>query len=246
KQSGNNTGEKGDKSDKSNKNKSNEDKNPSGGKKEGESKGSQSSSKQTKGNSRAARQSSRSSTARTPSSFTSRGKVATVLKWIVFAIMALAVVYFVVRQGLKFLSNFMPWAKQLLEFFRNFWANLFGSGHREPAADESEPEPEARPERPFADFPNPVGSRAATRKTPAELVKYSFWALEAFAREHGWEGDPQETPIEFADRLARASSELEKDAPRLAALYARLAYARGQLPETCREQVREFWRQLEL
>jgi hypothetical protein len=248
KQQGKDSGGKGDKSDKGDKNKSNDDKSPSGGKKEGQSKGSQASSKQTKGGGpRQARQSSRSGGSRSPSSFTGLGKVATALKWIVFAIMALAVLYFVFRHGLKFLANFMPWAKQLLEFFRNFWANLFGSGQRDHKSDDPEPESEAAPRgRPFADFANPFESGTARRQTPAELVTYSFAALEAFSREHGWERDPQETPLEFADRLARTSAELATDAPRLAALYARLAYARGSLPEASREQVKEFWRQLEL
>ena len=77
-------------------------------------------------------------------------------------------------------------------------------------------------------------------------MTYSFAALEAWAWEHETGRHPQETPLEFAQRVAGVSEPLQEDAPRLATLYARLAYAHGKLPDACREQVREFWRQLEL
>lgn len=76
-------------------------------------------------------------------------------------------------------------------------------------------------------------------------MKYSFAALEAWAWEHEQGRDPQETPLEFAGRLAKEHQSLETSAPRLAGLYARLAYARGALPEASRAHVEEFWRQLE-
>src|SRR5262249_25140527 len=113
-------------------------------------------------------------------------------------------------------------------------------------SEDAEPETEAPRGRPFADFANPFETGVAERQSPADLVKYSFAALEAFAREHDLARQPEETPIEFAARLAQSSAELTTDARRLAGLYARLAYARGALPEASREHVREFWRQLEL
>src|SRR5262249_26685272 len=157
--------------------------------------------------------------------------IATVLKWLVFAVLALVVLYFVVRHGLKFLANFSDWAKQLLAALRNFWANLFGRREEEEHVPIGEPEVMARPPQPFAEYNNPFDSGSAQRQSPAELVKYSFSALEAFAREHERERLPDETPLEFATRIGIGSPELEKDAPRLAALYARLAYARGALPD---------------
>ena len=57
--------------------------------------------------------------------------VATVLKWIVFALLILAVIYFVMREGLKFLANFTDWAKNLLNALSSLWANLFKRRARE-------------------------------------------------------------------------------------------------------------------
>jgi Domain of unknown function (DUF4129) len=203
--------------------------------------------KTSSSNSRSTRtSSSRSSSSKGPFSG-SLGKVGTIIKWIVFAIMALAVAYFVFRHGLKFLANFTTWAKQLLDFLNNFWARFFGRTVVEPQSNVVEDFAEvAPPPRPFSSFQNPFDSTAGTSRTPAELVKYSFAALEAWAWEHEKGRDPQETPLEFAARMAKDYESLEKDAPRLATLYARLAYARGSLPEASRAHVEEFWRQLEL
>jgi hypothetical protein len=161
--------------------------------------------------------------------------------------MALAVAYFLFRHGLKFLSNFMTWPRQLLDFLHNFWARLFGAPviEREPDVIE-EFDNIQKPARPFSTFQNPFDNGEAERLSRNELVRYSFLALEAWAWENDTSRSPQETPLEFARRLAQDHASLEKDAPRLAGLYARLAYARGALPETAREHVADFWRHLEL
>jgi hypothetical protein len=184
---------------------------------------------------------------RGPSSISSLGRIGTIIKWIVFGILALVIGYFLFRHGLKFLANFTTWAKQLLEFLNNFWARLFGwtIPVREPDIIE-EFDNVQKPARPFAEFQNPFESGEARRLSPDELVKYSFAALEAWAWEHSRGRDPQETPLEFARRLSEHYQSLETDAPRLATLYARLAYARGALPAASREHVAEFWKHLEL
>ena len=78
-------------------------------------------------------------------------RLAPVLKWIVFGILGLAVLFFLLRSGLGFLANFTDWARRLLDALRNFWANLFG-GWRQTTAETEESEEEERttPERPFA------------------------------------------------------------------------------------------------
>lgn len=227
-----------------------ENKNQDGNKNDQNSKersSSSGSSQKTSSNSRSTRSnSSRSSSSKGPFSG-SLGKIGTAIKWIVFAIMALVAGYFVFRHGLKFLANFTTWAKQLLDFLNNFWARLFGRTVVEPESNIVEDFAEvASPPQPFSSFQNPFDTNAGTSQSPAELVKYSFAALEAWAWEHERGRDPQETPLEFAARLAKDYESLEKDAPRLATLYARLAYARGSLPEASRAHVEEFWRQLEL
>src|SRR5262249_37388026 len=52
--------------------------------------------------------------------------VANVLKWVVFAVLALVVLFYLFTRGLSFLANFTDWARRLLEAWRAWWAGLFG------------------------------------------------------------------------------------------------------------------------
>src|SRR5262249_9229496 len=136
---------------------------------------------------------------------------------------------------------------QLLEFLNNFWARLFGWTI---PVKESEVVEDfvnvQKPVRPFAEFRNPFESGEARRVSPGEGGENRLAGLGAW----GWGahrgGDPRGTPLEFSRRLSEQYQSLETEAPRLATLYARLAYARGALPEASRQHVAEFWKHLEL
>lgn len=173
------------------------------------------------------------------------GRVAPVLKWIVFAIIGLAVLFFVFRSGLQFLANFTDWARRLLDALRNFWANLFGSG-RKPTEEavQGEHEEHKLRERPFASFRNPFAGGRIGMAAP-ELIRYTFAATQAWARERDLGRQPGETPLEFADRVGAEVPGLEADLHRLATLYARAVYARGGLPGDSIEVLRKFWERLE-
>jgi len=172
--------------------------------------------------------------------------IAKFLKWIVFALAALVVALFAFRAMLRFLANFTGWAQVLLNAFQNLWQSLFGWITPSAPAEEAACELELRPvPRPFASFRNPFATGMASQKSPEELVRYSFEALEAWASEHGLRRQADDTPLEFADRIALETPALAVDGRRLAALYARAAYARGRLPNTCLETVRRFWQKLQ-
>jgi hypothetical protein len=173
------------------------------------------------------------------------GSVAPVLKWIVFAALAVVVVVFLLRGGLRYLANFFDWARRLLESLRAFWEGLFGRRRAEAAGEEGEVE-ERRPQpRPFAAYRNPFHDGRAEEMSPAELVRYSFEALEAWAFEHDLPRMADETPLEFADRVGGDVPALEAEAKRLAALYARVLYAKGGLPANWRPVVEKFWEKME-
>ncbi len=76
-------------------------------------------------------------------------------------------------------------------------------------------------------------------------MRYSFEALEAWAREHELSRTPEETALEFARRIGEATPPLDADVKRLAGLYVRAAYARGQLTPTAVPALRQFWERLE-
>ncbi len=178
-------------------------------------------------------------------SFLSR--LAPILKWIVFALIVIVVIVMLLRSGLGFLANFLQWAKDLLESLRNFWANLFGGSGKEKTGDEEDEDlATGPPRRPFSAFANPFATGEAAGMSPQELLRYSFAALQAW----GWERDlgrqPGETPLEFANRLAEEYPPLGAEVRRLAYLYARAVYARGELPTTTLDDVRQFWEKLEI
>jgi hypothetical protein len=169
-----------------------------------------------------------------------------VLKWVVFAILALVVGFVVLRAVLKFMANFTGWAKRLLAALEKLWQGLFGwwGQQAEEKVEEEERAP-VRRLRPFASFTNPFADGTAGQRSPEELVRYSFEALEAWAWEHGLGRQEDDTPLEFAERVAFETPGLENSGRRLAALYARAAYARGRLADSCQGAVRQFWQDLE-
>ncbi|HKI34477.1 MAG TPA: DUF4129 domain-containing protein [Gemmataceae bacterium] len=173
------------------------------------------------------------------------GNVAGVLKWIVSAVLAVVVIVFLLRGGLRYLANFFDWARRLLESLRAFWEGLFGGRRTEAVGEGGEVEERRAPPRPFRSYRNPFHNGRAEEMSPAELVRYSFEALEAWAFEHDLPRMVDETPIEFADRVGRDVPALESEAKRLAALYARVLYAKGGLPSSWRAVVEQFWGKLE-
>jgi hypothetical protein len=221
------------------------------GKKEGEAKGKdaqeakdsgrQADAKQTQGNKNgtsAAQRFQNSSVGNAVS------KVADVLKWIVFAVLAIIVLFVVFRHGLQFLSNFMPWAKNLLAAIDAWWKGLFGG--RAPVVRETvttRPAPvESRV--PFAAFSNPFTDGTADGRSPEDLVRYSFHAFEAWAGDRNLPRSDDQTPLEFAARVGDQFTWLRPDARQLALLVARMAYAEGNLPDNSRRTLGEFWERL--
>jgi hypothetical protein len=174
------------------------------------------------------------------------GNVAAIAKWVVFAILAVLAVLFVLRGGLRYLANFLDWPKRLLDALRNFWALLFGRRQAVSSAggagEAAEPE---RPRRPFHWYRNPFHDGRAEQMPAAELIRYSFEALEAWAGEHDRGRGAEETPLEFAERVGDEAPGLAAEAKRLAALYARVLYAKGVLPGNWRAIAEKFWERLE-
>lgn len=166
------------------------------------------------------------------------------LKWVIFAILALVTVVFILRGGLRYLANFTEWARRLLESLRAFWQRLFGSPEREAAKSAAAKivPPKAVP---FHAFANPFANDRAETMAPADLVRYSFEALEAWAVGRNCGRGAQETPIEFTLRLADEVVSLENETKRLGILYARVLYARGALTPDWRGTLEEVWQRLD-
>jgi hypothetical protein len=119
-------------------------------------------------------------------------------------------------------------------------------GERRGGEQEANEEPENGPTpRPFADFSNPFASGRAARLDPAELVVYSFRAMEAWAFEQGCSREVEQTPHEFARRLAAKGDAFAREARFLADLYCQAAYSRDPVPPADARQLDRLWQLME-
>jgi hypothetical protein len=183
------------------------------------------------------------------SSSSSFGEIAktlgSVLKWIVFALIAVVVVVFLLRNGLRYFAQFSQWARDLLNSLQNLWARLFGGGRESAENQDVAAEKSRRRIKSFAEYPDPFADGSAERMKATALIRYAFEALQAWAVERDLARRLDETPTEFARRLGDEIPAIDAMARQLAALYTRAAYAPGTLPPAAVEPLRNLWRRLE-
>jgi hypothetical protein len=171
------------------------------------------------------------------------GTLAPLAKWLVFAVLALVVLFILLRAGLGFLAGISGWARGLLEALNGLLARLFGQRGAEKA--DFTVEEVAAPLVPFAAFRDPFADGRADTLSPRELVAYSFAALQAWAAERGFARAADETELEYTERVGAELPALEREVRSVGAVYARSAYAPGGLPAGAVEAMRQFWRGLE-
>ncbi len=135
---------------------------------------------------------------------------------------------------------FAAWRKLLVEL-RDLWAKWFGKP--EAQRDEQPAAPVQRPRR-FADFADPFAGGQASRMSPAELVRYTFQALEAWGRDNGCTRSEGQTALEYAAAIGQLDQDVAREAQHLAELYSRLAYAPPAAIRTTFEPLRSLWRKL--
>jgi hypothetical protein len=155
-------------------------------------------------------------------------------------------VVFLLRSGLGIVAGFTNWLRSLLAALRSLLDALFGRRPRDSQDRVADGEvlPSTLPPKPFSSFSDPFQDGSARQRTPEELIRYSFAALHSWAWEYGQGRTPEETPIEFGRRVGEEFAALEAEAQRLASLYARLAYARGPLPQGTLTTLQQFWTKL--
>ncbi|MBI3861773.1 MAG: DUF4129 domain-containing protein [Planctomycetia bacterium] len=163
--------------------------------------------------------------------------VAPFVKWILYGLLGAVVVYFVLRHWGSFVATLMKLWNELL--------SLLGLGPRAERGNGSEiAEPAPAPQRPFAAFNDPFLTGDARRMSPAQLVRYTFDALEAWSREQGLPRPPEQTPLEFAAELGRRIPAASKDVSQTAQIYVQVAYARGNPSRDSLEVLERLWRRM--
>ena len=100
------------------------------------------------------------------------------------------------------------------------------------------------PPKPFAAFTDPFLNGMAQQRSYTEVVRYSFEAFEAWAREHGFPRQPEQTPLEYAQLVGQQQTAVAREAATLAELYSRCLYGKDSPPRANIEPLRQLWTQL--
>jgi hypothetical protein len=175
-------------------------------------------------------------------------QVLAILRVVILLLVGVAVLVLVLRAFLQMASGIFGWARGMLKAIDSLWASILALFGRKPAAVEEETadaDDESVPRPPFEAFSNPFADGRAGRMSPDELVRYSFGALEAWARDRQLGRADAETPLELAARLGEEIPKLGPEVKRLGQLYALAVYGRGGIPQGAREVVKRFWEALE-
>jgi hypothetical protein len=157
------------------------------------------------------------------------------LKWIFYLLVLAAIIYFAWKHRERLHAAWL----QLLKELRDLWDRLFG--RTTTAAAEQAVVAAAPPPKRFADFADPFSSGMAARWTLAQLVRYTFEALEARGRERSCPRQVDQTPLEYAALVGQTEPALAGEFRWLADLYSQLAFAGGQQSPQAAGQLRHLW-----
>jgi hypothetical protein len=158
------------------------------------------------------------------------------LRWILYIVLAVVALVALWRSRQQVAAAIAG----LVQALRDFWARLWGGRKKEKEEAEEEQATPPPPPR-FADFTDPFASGMAGRYAPEELVRYTFEAMEAWARERGVTRPADQTPFEFARCVGARVPSLAQGAQRLAELYNQAAYAPGSVSARQVEPLRRVW-----
>lgn len=129
------------------------------------------------------------------------------------------------------------------EELAKLWNELFGGKSN----DEVEPEPTspaARAGKPlpgFAQFTEPFSNGLVNQWPASRVVEYTFSALEAWARDHQFPRDHDQTPHEFARQLDEFNSDIGSEARTLADLLGQCLYSGGELAPADSLKLKKIW-----
>jgi hypothetical protein len=161
---------------------------------------------------------------------------ARIFRYVFFAALVFAAVILVWRQRRSVLDAI----RRFVTSIRDLLARCFGWQHSD-ELQEDEPVELNLAQPAFADFRDPFLTGDAARVTTDELVRYSFAALEAWARDRGLGRQPDETPHELAERLSWDAAEMSEELRALAGLYGLVAYAGVRPPLEAVKPLKELW-----
>jgi hypothetical protein len=165
---------------------------------------------------------------------------AAAFKWLLYIAIAAVIGYLLWTKRVEVLAALRDFRQALADL----WNRLFGQKPSPAEVVAAEEATKAPAVRHFTDFTDPFAKGVAGRYPPEELVRYTFEALEAWARDNGHPRLPDQTPHEFARSIGVAPSPLSDNARYLAELYCQVAYAPGTLPPASVSRLSRLWQEM--
>ena len=180
--------------------------------------------------------SSRPETPESPDLSSVFSKVGDLFKWIVYGLIAAVAIFLIIRN----------WAA-ISRFLLNLWHELLSIFGRRPGATAEASvaaQDTAAPPQPFSAYSNPFQTGAARKKSPSELVRYTFEALQAWATENNCPREPNQTPIEFGQQLRAYKVPCAAEGQEVSQLYAEIAYASHRPGAESLPVLEKLWRKM--
>lgn len=156
-------------------------------------------------------------------------------KWFFYLLVAAIIAYFAWKHREQLATAWQQLIKELLEL----WAKWFGS--KRPSEVAAEPAAYVPPPKRFAEYADPFASGLAARWSLAELVRYTFEALEARGREQNCPRGSDQTPLEYAAAVGQVEPAFASEFRSLADLYGQLAFAGSAGSPQSRTLLQQLW-----
>ena len=168
----------------------------------------------------------------------SLGGLPNLLKWAFYIAAGLFIAFLIWKNRKEIFQAVADILRQLREVF----AALFGRGRLEATDDTDDQSPAAGARhRPFSEFQDPFTSGWHRKVPPDELVRYTFEAFEAWARDRGCPRSLDQTPYELIRRAVPPEEPMYAEARSMVRLYNEAAYATGTISPESADGLREIW-----
>ncbi len=149
--------------------------------------------------------------------------------------------------GMRYRRQIQAAILQFIQDVQRLWERLFGARATPKQQDSAESPTAPLTAAPpgFGSYRNPFASGDARRMPPEQLIRYSFEAFEAWARDRQCPRTPEQTPAEFCRAAAQREGAIAAPARILADLYNLAAYSGNQLPADAKKRLQQLWAALQ-
>jgi hypothetical protein len=164
------------------------------------------------------------------------GGIAGLVKWLFYLVLALVCAFLL----WKYRHELLAAARDMWRDLKAFVARLFGRETTDSPSENESTTPLA-PRKRFRDFRNPFAGDAYRKVPPAELVRYTFEAFEAWSADRGHPRRADQTPQEFVESVAAERVENDESMRGLCRLYGRVAYGDGRITANDLTVLQQVW-----